>query len=218
MAPKLIKIKNPDKEFHEPVDKNNIGNFMHPFRAILVGPPNSGKSFIVLNILINQKPDFDKIFLYHVDGDISKEYELLDGDIIHELPQISEINPSIKNLLIIEDINLESMPKNQKYLLDRLFGYVSTHKNLSVIVTAQVPFQIPVNLRRMCNILIIWKSMDVNALEILSRRFGLKSKTLNNIFKYELTEDHDSLMLDMTSNFAPFRKNIFEIFNINKYL
>ena len=35
---------------------NNLCNFPHPFRMILCGPPNTGKTNTIYNILLNNKP------------------------------------------------------------------------------------------------------------------------------------------------------------------
>ena len=36
-------------------------NFPHPFRGVLLGPPNTGKSTSVKNILIRADPPFKKV-------------------------------------------------------------------------------------------------------------------------------------------------------------
>ena len=44
---KLFVLKNEDKLFHEEPDYEDLCNFPHPFRMILAGPPNVGKTFYV---------------------------------------------------------------------------------------------------------------------------------------------------------------------------
>ena len=53
---RLLALKNADKAFHESWHpKRNLLNFPHPFRAVLLGPPNTGKSATVKNLLLRAK-------------------------------------------------------------------------------------------------------------------------------------------------------------------
>ena len=61
----IIIIPNDDNKFHEDCDYDDLCNFPHPFRLILVGPPNSGKTNIIYNILIHKKPPFERILIFH---------------------------------------------------------------------------------------------------------------------------------------------------------
>ena len=63
----VIPIKNKDKEFHQPIDMEDLANMAHPSRIILCGNPNSGKSLAILNMLLHKKPPFQKIYLIHND-------------------------------------------------------------------------------------------------------------------------------------------------------
>ena len=105
---KLIVIPNEDKTFHEKVDESNLCNFPHPFRMILCGPPNTGKTNTIYNISLNKKPCFDRIIVYHNDP-TSKEYQNIDCDYVEELPIIDDIDENIKNLIIIEDIDYKNI-------------------------------------------------------------------------------------------------------------
>ena len=63
---KIIPLPNPDKEFHEAWDKGrNLLNIPHPFRAVFLGPPGSGKSTAVKNILMRADPCFENIIIIH---------------------------------------------------------------------------------------------------------------------------------------------------------
>ena len=75
------------------------------------------------------------------------------------------------------------MNKNEKAILDRHMGCNSTHKNISIMLTAQCGFSLPPSVRRMCSVLCLWKGHDLNALSIMSSRFGIKSKDLKYFFE-----------------------------------
>ena len=80
----IVAIENPDKTFHENWDNTEVNgvemcrhplNIPHPFRCVLMGPPGVGKTTIVLNLLLRQQPAFKKVYVIHVDGEYSKEYD-----------------------------------------------------------------------------------------------------------------------------------------------
>ena len=207
---KLIVIPNEDKTFHEKVDETNLCNFPHPFRMILCGPPNTGKTNTIYNILLNKKPCFDRIIVYHNDP-TSKEYQNIDCDYVEELPIIDDIDENIKNLIIIEDIDYKNIKKDQKSLLDRYFGCFSTHHNISIIITGQDSFSIPASIRRMCSHVMLWKNHDISSMNILASRFGLKTQDLKYIFTHICKEPRDSLLIDTTRPKQRLRKNIYDV-------
>ena len=209
---KLIVIPNDDKFFHEQPDYENLGNFPVPFRLLCVGPPNVGKTNAIYNVLYFKKPSFERIIIYHNDNN-SKEYQSVDAEYVEELPPIEDIDPDVKNLLIIEDVDFKNIHnKAQKSLLDRYFGCFSTHRNVSIIMTAQDAFQIPPNIRRMCSHLLLWKNHDLNSMAILSSRFNIKTKDLKHIFEHICKEKHDSLLIDtMRDGKYRLRKKIIEV-------
>ena len=210
---KLFVIPNDDKHFHEECDYDDLGNFPHPFRIILAGPCNVGKTNYIYNVLLKKKPTFERILIFHNDSN-SKEYQNVDAEYVEELPEISEIDPDTRNLIIIEDIDYKNMKngKNQRSLLDRYFGCFSTHHNISIMLTAQDPFQIPPNIRRMCSHVVLWKNHDLNSMAILSSRFNIKTKDLKYIFEHICKDKHDSLLIDtMRDSKYRLRKNLYEI-------
>ena len=96
-------------------------------------------------------------------------------------------------------------------MIDRFYGCWSTHHNISVWSTFQDPFGPPPSIRRMSNIIILWKNQDVNSLSILSSRLGIKTKDLRYIFDNICNGPHDSLIIDTTRPYAFLRKNLFEV-------
>merc|ERR1711966_38454 len=102
------------------------------------------------------------------------------------------------------------MNKEQKRNLDRLFGYVSTHKNISCLLCSQDAFNVPPIVRRCSNIFVLWKCPDMDIMANISRKSGMKRDELGKIFKDICTESRDSLMIDLTPKSPyPLRKNLF---------
>ncbi len=211
---KLIGFKNPDKKFHEKWTKSrHMLNFPHPTRFIMCGPPNSGKSTLVLNLILHAKPEFEEIIVVHCDPEYSKEYDCL-GDscvITGEVPAPDEFEGLVKTLVILDDLEFHYMDKQQKSNLDRLYGYVSTHKNISCCLCSQDPFNIPASVRRSANVFVFWKMNDSDSVANVARKTGIKSLAFKKIFQKLMTEPHDSLWIDLTDK-SPMklRKNGFQ--------
>lgn len=210
---KLIVMDNPDKTWHERWYKNrNLLNICHPSRICLLARPNSGKTNVIKNLLLRQHPPFEEVFVVHCDPESTQEYDDIDCEMLSHIPEPEEWDETKKTCVILDDLEYKSMDKQQRRCLDRLFGYVSTHKNCSVYLTSQDPFVVPPIVRRCSSVFILWRSPDLDSLANLSRKSGLKSHDLKNIFKNLMHEKHDSLWIDLTPGSpAPLRKNGYEI-------
>jgi len=205
----MIVFHNADKEFHEKIDKKNLANLPHPFRLVIGSAPNSGKTNLIKNLIIHQKPNFDRIILWHIDPETS-EYDDIDVEKTETIPEIKDIDKKKKNLLVIEDVDIKSIDKKSKSILDRFFGYASTHKNLSVILTAQRLYNVPVSLRSTCSHLILWKNSDAHFIRSLADLFGLKHEEVKMYILLNSNNCHDSFIFDRTGG-PVIRKNLFEI-------
>lgn len=215
---KIIALPNPDKFFHEKWEPGrNKLNIIHPFRCCLLGNPNVGKTTIIKNILLRAKPEFEEVIVIHCDGDYTKEYD----DLGLNTPILSKIPPpewwkgQVKTLVILDDLEFKQMGKEEKRNLDRLFGFVSTHKNISICLGSQDFFNLPPIVRRCSNLFILWRPNDLDSLNNISRKCGIPSLTMKKLFNNHIKEKRDSLWVDLTDN-TPYkiRKNGFEIINI----
>lgn len=221
---KLIAIKNADKAFHENWFNNrNPLNFPHPFRGVLLGPPNVGKSTCVKNILLRAQPPFKRVIIIHCDADYTQEYSDMGNEVIllSLIPAPEEFEGKDKTLVILDDLEFKTMDKQQKHNLDRLFGYVSTHKKISCCLCSQDPFNVPPIVRRCSNLWVLWKSPDVDSTARVAGKTGMTKKDLLYLFKKNLKQFRDSLWIDMSAGSPyPLRKNGFEIItkeSKNKY-
>ena len=198
---KIIPISNPDKGFHEKWSKGrDMLDLPHPYRVCLLGKPNSGKTTVMKNILIRANPPFEEVLIVHCDPENTNEFDDINGKIISEIPAPDELDADVKRLIILEDLEYGNMSKEQKGHLDRLYGYVSTHKNTSVMMTAQDGFSIPAICRRCCSLWVIWKIDDTDSLKCIGRRVGMKSNEFSDIFNEHLQGPKDSLWIDMTDH------------------
>ena len=207
----IIPIPNADKGFHEKWQKGRgMLNIPHPFRAVCLGPPNVGKTTIVKNLLLRAKPQFEKLYVIHCDPDYTKEYDDVGGEMLNEIPAPEEWEGDCKSLVVLDDLEFKGMNKEQKRNLNRLFGFVSTHKDISCILCSQDPFNVPPIVRRCSNLWILWRCPDLDAMATCARKTGMKSNSFNSIFNQLMLKPRDSLWLDMTDGTPyPMRKNGF---------
>ena len=109
---------------------------------------------------------------------------------------------------MLDDLEFKQANKDQKRNLDRLFGFVSTHKDISVILCSQDAFNVPPIVRRCSNLWILWRCPDLDAMATVARKTGMKSNGFNNIFNKLMLKHRDSLWIDQTNESPyPMRKN-----------
>ena len=211
----IIVIPNLDKTWHEKPDMNDMANMPHPSRIILCAEPNLGKSLIIKNLLLHASPHFERIVIFHSDP-TSKEYTDIDAEYIYdEIPEVDFFDENVKNLFILEDINFKRLKRDQKDLIDRYYGCFSTHHSISVWATFQRAFSCPPEIRDMSNIMLLWKTKNLNALSQLSSRLGIEADDLKYIFKNICKDKYDFLVIDNTRPLHRLRKNLFETITYN---
>lgn len=210
---KLIAVPNADKSFHEQWGKGrNPLNLPHPFRGVVLGQPNCGKTTLVKNIILRAKPKFERVVVIHCDPDYTQEYDDVGAEMIANIPKPQDWEGDVKTLVVLDDLEYKGMPKEERRALDRLFGFVSTHKNISCLLCAQDPFNVPPIVRRCSNLWVLWKMADTDSLATIGRRVGMKPQAFKDIFDNILTEPRDSLWIDSTPGTPyPMRKNGFEV-------
>ncbi len=212
---KIIPIPNNDKDWHEKwYPSRDMLNFPHPYRCVLAGPPNSGKSTVIKNLLVHADPPFEEVIVVHCDPEYTKEYDDMEVTLIGEVPSPEEFEGELKTMVILDDLEYKQMCKDQKRCLDRLFGYVSTHKNISLCLTAQDPFNTPTCVRRNANLWVLWKIKDLDSLTCIGRKTGYRKKEFLNLFDAVCHDTFDSVWIDATNKSPyPLRKNGFQIIN-----
>jgi hypothetical protein len=213
---RLLPIKCADKSNHERWTKGrNMLDFPSPFRAVLVAPPNMGKTAVCKNIILRARPEFQAITIIHCDPEGTREYDNLGTDgveIIGHIPAPDEWpNDGLKRLVILDDVEVKMLPKEQHRNLDRLFGSISTHKFISVMLTSQDAFNIPAICRRCASLVVMWRLPDMDSMATLARKSGITPVKLKRIFS-SFKDQRDSLWLDRTEG-SPFklRKNGYQL-------
>jgi hypothetical protein len=217
---KVIPITNVDKGWHESWSPGrDLLNIPHPFRAVIMGPPNSGKTTVVKNILMRADPPFVRMVVIYPDGGgFTDEYQDCGNDsveMIDYIPPPSEWDGQKKTLCVVDDFELKGLSKEQRSNLDRLVGHVSTHRNVSVCVCNQDPYNAPPIVRRCANLYILWKQRDMVSLRTFARRLGLD---LDRLFDEHCPGRFDSIWVDLTVDSpAPLRINGYDRLEWEEY-
>lgn len=216
----IIALGNPDKLFHEKwYEGRDLLDIPHPFRMINASKPNGGKTTVGKNIILRAaqgRTPFEHIVVVHCDPDTTLEYEDLDDvTLLEHIPPVDAFEGILKTLVILEDLNYIDMDRIQKGRMERLFGYASTHKNISVLLTAQDPFRIMATARRCANFFNVWNNHDQTMIRTLASKTGVHKDKLTEAFRTLCPGIHDFLSIDLTDNSpAPFRKNGYEKINL----
>ena len=215
MAYRTTVHKNPDKAGHSPSCDGILP--AHPFRwGLFSGGPGRGKRNLVLCVLhhlMTKDARYDTISVIHLDK-TTKEYEILeDSAPVFRLVTIEEDgvpdpemwNPDERNLLIIDEINHGGLTRAETGALSRLFGYASTHKNLSIILQAQCAFETSPQIRRYLNMVTLWDQGIKQTEGLYSRLVG---EPLGKYFRL-CGSKYDSVTLDFSQDGPRFRLNFF---------
>lgn len=197
---KIIPIPSSDKKgWREKwYEGRNLLNIPHSFRLIAIGPPDSGKSTLIKNVVLRAKKEFERIQIYQFGT--GAEYDDIEAEPVDEIDPLAYEGNTEKTLLILEDCNFKNCDKQMKYNLNRLFGYSSSHCNLSIALTAQNPYDISPDIRRSANTICLWRNHDMNSLNTLASRTGIKKNQMEYVMCNMLKNPHDFLMIDLQFN------------------
>jgi GTPase SAR1 family protein len=236
MPKKAIKvIDNPEKDKHEKWSpQRDLLDFPRPFRWAVLGSVSCGKTSLILNYLINSSP-YSNIFIMHpqtYNPNIPQEDEAKNANILvsADIPEYTGVEfhglaylPSMTffdeisdkhNLFIIDDIDLCSYLKKRREVreerLNKLFSYVSSHKNLSIIVSSQdASSQLPGFILKMANVITVYQIRDQFIIATLARKLSVSYKRLQKLLSL-CKNKHDSITFDYIEDSpAELRYNIF---------
>lgn len=213
----IIKLPNADKTFQEKwTPGRNLLDLPHAFRVCILGKVGLGKSTLGKNIFLRcqmgEKP-FEELYIVHGSTN-TKEYDELEPTMmLSDIPEPADlVDNDKKTLIIIDDFEMTKLSKESLKNLSSLFRFVSSHHNISLIVSYQSFFDVPPIVRKCCNVFIIYRPNNDDELVTIGRRVGLKKHEIMDIFDEVLPEKRDTLMVDLTEDTpAPLRKNLWEV-------
>ena len=140
--------------------------------------PSSGKTTCILNCILHQT--FDRIIVVHSDCN-SREYKNIDCEYYDDIPdpidEEFDLDPSIKQLIIFEDLYYKALPKEQRYWLTDYLTTYRTSRSITCYLSCQdLLHQVPTTIRRCCNIFVIFKNIDMNNLRNICNVLNLDYK------------------------------------------
>lgn len=219
---KIIILPNVDKgSWVESYDEKTHGFdiLVHPFKLCLSGRPNAGKTLLMHNLFLriqtSSKP-FDTLIV--IQPSTSSEHDILDPTIIlNDIPDIEGlVNDKLgKTLIIIDDLDLSKLSKIQQRNISLLFRYISSHHNISVMLSYQSFFDIPTIIRKCSNYFILYKTNNKSEMAIIAKRVGYDKDKFCEMFFKNIKDRHDFLIVDSKCpEEYQFRKNLYEVLTI----
>jgi hypothetical protein len=213
---RIVPIRCADKrgvERWSPERARDLANFPSPARILLIGPCGTGKSTTIKNIILHAIPRFKEIYLIHEDAGITREYMDIEcTQEFNEVPPLEFWNfqgPHLKRAVICDDLQLTSNHSERIHNLSIMFRYASTHKGLTIYFAHQSWFDVTPLIRKMADVVIVWKVKARNEMEMINNRCGLPTGMLKELFKTVATKHRDSICIDLKENSpAPLRLNI----------
>ena len=195
-------------------ETHGLSRLVHPFKCLFAGRPNSGKTTLMHNLFLHIQTS-DKPFqtLIIIQPGTSKEHDMLDPTcILNDIPDPETLvaPENGKCLIIIDDFDLTKLNKLQEKHFSMLFRYISSHHNISVMLSYQSFFSVPTIIRKTCNYFVIWKTNNLDELSTIAKRCGMTKEVFKKIFKANVIDKRDSIMIDQVSPHE-LRKNIFEV-------
>ena len=216
-APQLLhKADNPNKHLH---------GFDLPFRMCIVSPSGSGKSNLLVNMILlfcEGKGTFQKINIVTRDRDealynwiASKSSSIVISEGLSSLPKLDSktYDKDTNSLLVIDDLVLSKdlSAISEVYIRGRKLG-------VSVVFISQSYFKIPTVIRQNCSYLVLLKLSGVrDARLILSEMsLGLTRDELMNAYEYATDTKFSPLIVDLAApKQSRFRKGFSEIIPVD---
>lgn len=194
----------------EPRGDGNHWLLPDPIRAILVGPSACGKSNLLLNLLL--QPDWlnwDKAHLicttsdqpiYDVLHECNEKSKSDEPPVtfipdVEETPDTEDLDSSIKNIVIFDDVMLENQ-KNAAKLFSK-----GRHKGADVIYLTQKYTQIPKVIRDNANFLILFNGIDRHGLRTIFQTWcgDININEFFDFFRKAAEDPYSFAVIDLTS-------------------
>ena len=225
-------------EFMDPANDKSANHWaiwQHPARVLVIGGSNCGKTNAILNVL-TQYAKYDKLHVYTasdkqdkykfledffkdvkanlaLNADESEEEEEIEDimdihDSLEDLPNVKELDPSQKHIVLFDDLNFARSPDQQKML-----EYFSKgrHNNVTSIYIAQSYFNIPKAIRLNASHIMLYDVDDVAEMREIAKKYarGVDFKQFKKLYELATKDPYCFLFIDKTKRepIERFRQN-----------
>lgn len=223
LEPSNYDLKTVKMTCDEPLTKREIKPpFLNQsFFFILCGPPASGKSTLLLQMLSTRGKNkiYYRVFkhiLYVCPensrssvennplGDLETIYDELTSDVADKIEEnkeeYSKAEKDYKQLLIIDDCSAFLKNNENIKMLNKL-SMNRRHLSLSIILLVQYIYNIPKSVRHQVNVIIIFKPANNEDLEVIRKEFvNMKKDEFLQLSKFVFQNKHDHLFINISNN------------------
>ena len=200
---------------------NDLDLAKEPFRMIISGSSNSGKSYLCAQLIEQYHSKFDRIV---ISGGNPESYKSLSNETINKAIFYEELvdpfsqvtSKGIKVLIVIDDLYNEAFNNIQ---ISNCFSR-GRHANLSIILITQNLFPRSSKYHRDITLnashMILLRQRDLNQVEVLLRQIVGKESSKKCVQAYRkavTSTSYGHFFIDLTSTTPPelqFRSNIFK--------
>lgn len=218
---KVVVIKNTEKDvgnwmesWSKPKNRS-VGHIPHPFRLLALGGVGRGKTNMLKNIFLKHqgsKKKFKKLFIITCDISSQEWLDCCPDLVSDQIPSLDEFDDGVKTCVCIDDYEFEKASPLEQKKLSTLMRFISSHRNVSVLLSFQSFFSVPSIARKTANCFMIYNSPSRQELTTIDNRVGLEAGTLRSLFKTICSDTYDCVFIDRTIGTPyPLRKNIYEV-------
>ena len=218
----VVVIKNKDKggwmeSWRKPKNRSP-GLIPHSFRLLALGGVGRGKTNMLKQIFLKPQSTskkFKKLIIVTCDAS-SKEWLDCQPDLVtDEMVDLSMFEDGVKTCCVIDDFEWIRCTKQQQKQLSTLMRFISSHRNVSVLLSFQSFMDCPSIARKCANCFMIYKPNSKLECSQIENRCGLEKGTLHHLFKTECSGIYDHVFVDKTIGTPfPLRKNIYDIIQL----
>ena len=198
------------------------------FCAYIVGKRNSGKSYLLMQLLLSKdgfKDKFDRIYLinptYQYDLKyqtikFTQVYENFTNELIEELIKEFEKNEEDERILLILDdcVCEDNFKKNQSDTPLNRLAVNGRHWGVSLVILSQKYNAISSYIRSQLDYIVLFETKNQTELKTLYEEFGFGSfKSYMKFLHKVYTDKHDIMIIDNINN--RHLKNFIPLNNIN---
>jgi hypothetical protein len=197
--------------------------FKHPFTCLMAGPTQSGKTVFTTKLIefcqdYISPPPTHIIWAYgegnHQQMEKIQRLSKIPINFVEGLPDVSEISPQNRNLLILDDLMQDASNSTE---VGNIFTRASHHRNLSVVLILQNIFRQGTRMRDISintKYMILFKNPRDRRqiINLSSQIYPKDSEFLIDAYKQATRRPHGYLLLDFDQSTKEGRRVITGIF------